>query len=78
MDGKTKGQKKVKRSQACKVCGEPLPPSHAPHQAPFCSERCRLNDLSKWFGENYRIASEPAASGDQQLGDEVEGEEEHK
>jgi uncharacterized protein len=26
---------------------------------PFCSERCRLIDLGRWLGENYRI---PAAS----------------
>jgi endogenous inhibitor of DNA gyrase (YacG/DUF329 family) len=22
---------------------------------PFCSERCRLADLGKWLGEEYRI-----------------------
>lgn len=25
---------------------------------PFCSKRCKLIDLGKWFGEEYRI-SEP-------------------
>lgn len=41
-------------------------------KGPFCSERCRLNDLSKWFGENYRIASSPATpiDSDSDLGDE--------
>jgi endogenous inhibitor of DNA gyrase (YacG/DUF329 family) len=24
---------------------------------PFCSERCRLIDLGKWFGEEYRIST---------------------
>jgi len=28
-----------------------------------------MNDLSKWFGENYRIASEPVPS-QEQLGEE--------
>jgi endogenous inhibitor of DNA gyrase (YacG/DUF329 family) len=23
--------------------------------APFCSDRCRLVDLAKWLGEEYRI-----------------------
>lgn len=27
-----------------------------PEHFPFCSERCRLIDLGKWFGEEYRIA----------------------
>ncbi len=24
---------------------------------PFCSERCRLIDLGKWFAEEYRIST---------------------
>jgi hypothetical protein len=23
--------------------------------APFCSERCKMIDLGKWFGEEYRV-----------------------
>lgn len=42
----------------CRVCGKELPPERSV-QGAFCSERCRLNDLSKWFGENYRIATSP-------------------
>ena len=42
----------------CPRCGrecevddaKPLPPDF-----PFCSDRCRLSDLGKWFGEEYRI-----------------------
>lgn len=29
---------------------------------PFCSRRCKLLDLSKWFNEEYRIES-PSAAG---------------
>lgn len=43
----------------CRVCGITIPVKHN-STSPFCSERCRLNDLSKWFGENYRIASSPS------------------
>jgi hypothetical protein len=36
---------------------------------PFCSERCRLIDLGRWLGENYRIPGagakeEPAQDSD--------------
>ena len=41
----------------CPICGaqndffaDPL--------GPFCSKRCKMVDLGKWFGEEYRI-SEP-------------------
>ena len=43
----------------CPRCGrecevddaKPLPPDF-----PFCSDRCRLSDLGKWFGEEYRVS----------------------
>ncbi len=36
---------------------------------PFCSERCKLQDLAKWADGTYRVAAEPvnpavAADGD--------------
>lgn len=42
----------------CRACGKrvetredvPLPPYF-----PFCSERCRLVDLGKWFNEEFRV-----------------------
>jgi uncharacterized protein len=38
----------------CRICGKPLPPDVS--KVPlFCSERCRLIDLAKWMGEEYRI-----------------------
>ncbi len=27
---------------------------------PFCSERCQLVDLGRWFGEEFRVPAEPA------------------
>jgi endogenous inhibitor of DNA gyrase (YacG/DUF329 family) len=27
---------------------------------PFCSARCRLADLNRWFNEGYGLAYEPA------------------
>jgi endogenous inhibitor of DNA gyrase (YacG/DUF329 family) len=57
-----KAKKSEKEITHCKICGTPLPSPHDPTRSPFCSERCRMNDLSKWFGENYRSASHPVPS----------------
>jgi endogenous inhibitor of DNA gyrase (YacG/DUF329 family) len=27
---------------------------------PFCSERCKLQDLARWADGGYRVAAEPA------------------
>jgi endogenous inhibitor of DNA gyrase (YacG/DUF329 family) len=27
--------------------------------APFCSERCKLIDLGRWLGDEYRVPGEP-------------------
>jgi hypothetical protein len=27
---------------------------------PFCSERCRIIDLGRWLGEQYRVSASPA------------------
>ena len=39
----------------CPACGEPVAPRAENPGFPFCSERCRLLDLGKWLGEEYRI-----------------------
>jgi endogenous inhibitor of DNA gyrase (YacG/DUF329 family) len=41
----------------CPICGKETDFFAAP-EGPFCSARCKLVDLGKWFGEEYRI-SEP-------------------
>ena len=41
----------------CPNCGKETAFSEEP-SGPFCSSRCKLVDLGKWFGEEYRI-SEP-------------------
>jgi endogenous inhibitor of DNA gyrase (YacG/DUF329 family) len=45
----------VPRSTACPICGKPAPPRSESRSAPFCSDRCRLLDLGRWLGEEYRI-----------------------
>jgi endogenous inhibitor of DNA gyrase (YacG/DUF329 family) len=32
---------------------------------PFCSERCKLQDLARWVDGSYRIAAEPISEDDQ-------------
>jgi endogenous inhibitor of DNA gyrase (YacG/DUF329 family) len=46
---------------SCPSCRGPVPAA-APHR-PFCSDRCRLADLGRWFRESY-VASRPLRPGD--------------
>ncbi|RME95630.1 MAG: DNA gyrase inhibitor YacG [Verrucomicrobia bacterium] len=43
------------RELKCPTCGKIGPWWDMPH-GPFCSRRCRLIDLGKWLGEEYRIS----------------------
>jgi endogenous inhibitor of DNA gyrase (YacG/DUF329 family) len=38
-------------------------PSH-PEWRPFCSERCKLQDLARWADGTYRVAGEPVPDPD--------------
>lgn len=42
----------------CPICGKEVA-LHDPN-SPFCSDRCRLIDLSNWASEKY-VISEPAS-----------------
>jgi endogenous inhibitor of DNA gyrase (YacG/DUF329 family) len=39
----------------CPICNRPAAPRPGNRSFPFCSDRCRLLDLSKWLGGEYRI-----------------------
>lgn len=41
----------------CPTCKTPVEtaPGKRPDDYPFCSERCRLLDLKRWFDGEYRI-----------------------
>jgi endogenous inhibitor of DNA gyrase (YacG/DUF329 family) len=41
--------------RTCPICGKPAAPRVDNRAFPFCSDRCRLVDLGKWLGEEYRI-----------------------
>ncbi len=49
--------------RACAICGKPVPPRSENRSFPFCSDRCRLVDLAKWLGEEYRIPGSRAGDG---------------
>ena len=36
-----------------------------PAWKPFCSERCKLQDLAKWVDGAYRVPTEPLADDDE-------------
>jgi hypothetical protein len=46
----------------CPICRAEVSLEDGPHR-PFCSERCRLLDLSAWASERYRIPGDPVADG---------------
>jgi uncharacterized protein len=49
--------------RTCPLCRKPVPPRPENRAFPFCSDRCRLLDLGKWFGEEYRIPGPPPDDG---------------
>ncbi len=41
----------------CPNCGKPTKWKGNPFR-PFCSEKCKLADLSKWLNEEYKVEEE--------------------
>jgi endogenous inhibitor of DNA gyrase (YacG/DUF329 family) len=48
------------------MCKKPIAGRPQNSWSPFCSERCKLVDLGKWLGEEYRVPSAPPQEGDEQ------------
>jgi endogenous inhibitor of DNA gyrase (YacG/DUF329 family) len=42
---------------SCPTCRKRVEPADNAY-FPFCSERCKLVDLGRWIGEEYRIPAE--------------------
>jgi len=53
------------RRIVCPQCGRVIEYARVSDIAtfPFCSARCRLADLDKWFEGDYRISANPADDG---------------
>ena len=50
----------------CANCGTKIAARPENSWAPFCGERCKLIDLGKWLGEEYRVPTAPRQEGDEQ------------
>ncbi len=56
----------------CPKCGKDSLYSTENPYRPFCSERCRLIDLGDWASENYRVASLPDSSSEEEFSEDEE------
>ncbi len=54
-EGATEGQKKPVKV-TCPTCGREAD-FFAEPVGPFCSIRCKMADLNRWFNEDYTISS---------------------
>jgi endogenous inhibitor of DNA gyrase (YacG/DUF329 family) len=44
----------------CPICHSPMAGDSAEWpDFPFCSPRCKLIDLGRWLGEEYRVSAAP-------------------
>jgi endogenous inhibitor of DNA gyrase (YacG/DUF329 family) len=51
-------------SGRCPICRQDVGDAADRRYRPFCSERCRLVDLSNWTSDRYRIAGDPVPTAD--------------
>ncbi|MGC4113485.1 MAG: DNA gyrase inhibitor YacG [Myxococcales bacterium] len=49
----------------CPICKKTIAGPKTNDAFPFCSPRCRLLDLGKWLGGDYRIAGRPEENEDE-------------
>lgn len=67
----------------CPICSTELEAGQAPGGAdaprspwPFCSNRCRVIDLGRWLGEDYRLPERPGVVDPQGFGGFADGDDE--
>jgi endogenous inhibitor of DNA gyrase (YacG/DUF329 family) len=53
---------RMDKARLCVLCGKQRQDER---WRPFCSERCRNEDLARWADGRYRIAGEPVPGTDQ-------------
>jgi len=49
----TDGEPSAQAATPCPICGRAADTA----TAPFCSKRCRMVDLGRWFSEGYVVSS---------------------
>lgn len=59
------------RKHTCPICDDDVAPRDENDAFPFCSKRCKQEDLGKWLGGNYVFAGRPANP--HEIADEVRG-----
>lgn len=72
-------RKTIKRKPRCPVCRKRIDGPekiqgklHFPVYFPFCSEKCKLIDLGRWFDQDYHI-SDTLLSFDEEEFEDLEG-----
>lgn len=55
----------AERLVPCPNCKTPAPFAPGNRWRPFCSERCRNQDLGAWASESYRVAAEAPPDSDE-------------
>lgn len=48
------------KKPSCPTCKGALPPREKNAWFPFCSDRCKVIDLGRWFGGSYAVPGPPA------------------
>jgi endogenous inhibitor of DNA gyrase (YacG/DUF329 family) len=58
------------RTVACPRCGAAVEWSPQARFRPFCSERCKMNDLGAWAMEKYKVKAHENEDDDSERPDE--------
>lgn len=53
-----------KPKHKCPICDKEAAPRQENKGFPFCSQRCKMEDLGKWLDGNYVVPGPPAAPHD--------------
>lgn len=64
----------MSKASTCAICDSPLGDGAAKSSSlyPFCSKRCKLIDLNRWFGGEYMVVSKNNLQDETDELDEVE------
>jgi endogenous inhibitor of DNA gyrase (YacG/DUF329 family) len=65
----TDGEPAARAATPCPICGRPADAA----TAPFCSKRCRMVDLGRWFSESYVVSSPAPGAADEAEEDGASG-----
>lgn len=57
----------------CPICSSPMPGDWSEYpDYPFCTKRCRLIDLGRWLGEDYRVPEKQSENQSSDVRDDEE------